>query len=77
MPKILYIGPFDEVDVPAFRLRAEPGTPVDVSDEAAEALLAQTDNWKAAGGSTGHTSTPAPAKATPTTDAPASTPQEG
>jgi hypothetical protein len=73
VPKIVYIGPFDEVDVPAYRLRAKPEEPVEVSDEAAEALLSQPENWKAASSGPARTaSTPAPAK-----DAPDSTPQEG
>ena len=49
MPQIVYCGPYDEVDVPAHRLRALAGEPVDVSDEAAASLLEQPDNWAAAG----------------------------
>lgn len=79
MPKIVYIGPFDEVDVPAYRLRAKPEEAVEVSAEAAEELLTQTENWKAVGTDPARTpaSTPAPAKAAPANDADASTPQEG
>jgi hypothetical protein len=78
VPKIVYIGPFDEVDVPAYRLRATPEQPVEVSDEAAADLLAQTENWKAVGSDPARTpaSTPAPGKAAPANDADASTPQE-
>lgn len=49
VPQIVYVGPFDEVDVPAHRLGGiKPGEPVEVSDEAAAALLAQADNWQPA-----------------------------
>ena len=49
MPQIVYCGPYDQVDVPAFRLAGvAPGVPIEVSDEAAASLLAQPDNWQAA-----------------------------
>ena len=47
MPQIVYVGPIDEVDIPALRLRAQRGVPVEVSDDAsALLLLAQPDNWE-------------------------------
>lgn len=49
MPQVVYCGPIDEVDLPALNLRAKPGQPVEVSDEAAESLLAQADNWAPVG----------------------------
>jgi hypothetical protein len=58
VPQIVYCGPYDLVDVPAFRLAGvAPGVPIEVSDEAAASLLAQPDNWQPADAK-------APAKAT-------------
>jgi hypothetical protein len=48
MPRITYTGPFDEVDVPAFRLLVKQGETVEVSEDAAVALLEQSDNWTTA-----------------------------
>jgi hypothetical protein len=45
---IKYVGPMDCVDVPAVRVVAERGVPVEVDDQAAQILLAQTDNWAVA-----------------------------
>lgn len=46
MPQVVYCGPHDEVDVPALRLRAKPGAPIEVSDDAAASLLDQPANWQ-------------------------------
>jgi hypothetical protein len=46
---VVYCGPFDQVDLPTLSLRAKPGEEIEVSDEAAESLLAQLDNWAEAG----------------------------
>lgn len=47
MPQLVYCGPYDEVIVPAYHLAGvKPGVPVEVSDEAAAALLAQSDIWQ-------------------------------
>ena len=49
MPQLVYVGPFDVVDVPAFRIGGlRRGVPVEVSEDAARSLLAQPDNWQAA-----------------------------
>jgi len=51
VPQIVYVGPFDEVHIPAVRLAGiTPGVPFEVLDEAiAASLLDQEDNWAAAG----------------------------
>lgn len=74
MPQIVYVGPFDEVDVPAYRVRATPGVPVEVSDEAAASLLEQADNWQPA--SAPASSVPVPPSFLPTVGA-ANPAQEG
>lgn len=53
MSRIIYVGPHDQVHVPAFGVTAVRNTPVEVDDDAAEALTA-TASWKPA---------PAPKKA--------------
>jgi hypothetical protein len=35
VPQIVYVGPYDEVDVPLYRIRARRGEPVEVPVEAA------------------------------------------
>lgn len=46
MPQIVYVGPFDRVNVPAFRLGdVVPGEPVEVTAEQAASLLEQVGNW--------------------------------
>ena len=46
MPRVVYVGPHDEVDVPLFRIRgARPGVPVKVTAEQRADLLEQPDNW--------------------------------
>jgi hypothetical protein len=49
VPQIVYCGPFDAVDVPACGIaELVPGKPVEVSKDAAAALLAQPENWQPA-----------------------------
>jgi hypothetical protein len=46
MAKVVYVGPLDEVSVPALGLgRVTVGAPVEVPDEAADRLLEQADAW--------------------------------
>jgi hypothetical protein len=59
--QLVYVGPFDEVDLPSLRLRVKPGVPVEVSDEVADALLAQVDNWALAGSEAAVAASPAEA----------------
>lgn len=49
MPKVTYIGPFDEVDLPAIGQAVKRGQAVEVPAATARALAAQGDSWKAAG----------------------------
>ena len=41
-----YIGPHDEVEVPAARLVVKRNQTIEVSGELADGLLVQEDNWK-------------------------------
>ena len=45
MPKIQNISPLGDLDVPLLRRAVEAGEVVDVSDDHAELLLAQTGAW--------------------------------
>jgi hypothetical protein len=48
--RIVYVGSHQAVKVPHLRIpEARYGEPLDVSDEAGEALLEQGDNWAAEG----------------------------
>lgn len=48
MAKIKNISPLGDLFIPSLGLEVKEGATVDVSDEAAAILLAQTDNWTAA-----------------------------
>lgn len=48
MAKIKNISPLGDLFIPSLGLEVKEGATVDVSDEAAANLLAQTDNWTAA-----------------------------
>lgn len=48
MAKIKNISPLGDLFIPSLNLEVKAGATVDVSDEAAATLLAQTDNWTAA-----------------------------
>ena len=48
MAKIKNISPLGDLFIPSLGLEVKAGATVDVSDEAAANLLAQTDNWTAA-----------------------------
>lgn len=51
--KIRNVSPYGDLDVPLLGVIVAAGEVVDVSDEAAENLLAQAENWVLAGGPTG------------------------
>lgn len=42
VPTVEYVGPYDEVTVPAFGLTVPRGVPVEVTEEVAAALTAQS-----------------------------------
>lgn len=46
--EIIYIGPHEEVEVPAANLIAAKGKPVSVKASVAKSLLQQEDNWREA-----------------------------
>lgn len=48
MPRIVYVGPFDQVDVPLIYGAVRPGEPFDVTDAQAALLLDQPDNFQPA-----------------------------
>jgi hypothetical protein len=48
MAKIKNISTLGDLHIPSLGLDVKAGAIVDVSDEAAASLLAQTDNWTAA-----------------------------
>ncbi len=48
MAKIKNISPLGDLYIPSLGLEVKAGATVDVADDAAELLLAQTDNWTAA-----------------------------
>lgn len=48
MPLIQYVGPYDHVTVPTHRISVAARTPVEVSQQAADELLAQADAWQPA-----------------------------
>jgi hypothetical protein len=48
MAKIKNISPLGDLEVPSFGLVVRAGETVEVSEEIAASLLAQTDNWTAA-----------------------------
>lgn len=50
MPEVMYVGPFEEVDVPALDRSVKQGETVEVDDETADSLLEQPANWQAADG---------------------------
>lgn len=56
MAKVKNVSPLGDLVVPALGLEVKAGATVELSDEAAASLLAQTDNWapadKAAAAST-------------------------
>lgn len=43
--RVKYIGPIDSIDIPSLGIVALRGIAIDVADDSAEILLAQTDNW--------------------------------
>lgn len=45
MPHRIYVGPYDEVDVPALNATVKRGDSVEVTAEEAAGLDAQPDNW--------------------------------
>lgn len=47
--QIVYVGPFEAVEIPKAGVRAENGVPLEVDDELGAALLEQTDAWIEAG----------------------------
>lgn len=48
MPRLVYTGPHDAVDLPALGLACKRGEPVTVPAEAAGPLLEQAENWQRA-----------------------------
>lgn len=48
MPALVYVGPFDAVDVALLRATVRPGEPFEVTDAQAAALLDQPDNFQPA-----------------------------
>lgn len=47
MPRVQYIGPYDEVVIPdASNQRVMRGQAIEVPDELADGLLAQEANWQ-------------------------------
>lgn len=61
MPRLTYIGPIDGIDIPLLRLtEVRPGDEFDATDEQAERLLEQVDNYRLVD-KAGKKSTPAPA----------------
>lgn len=81
MPRVVYVGPFDQVDVPALRAGGvKPGDAIEVSDADAEALLLQAENWAPEGSPEAKAAAArvaAAAKPAPTKSAPAPAGQEG
>lgn len=53
--KIRNVSPYGDLDVPLLGVVVKAGETIDVSDDAAERLLDQADNWQLAGGPTGST----------------------
>lgn len=49
MPKIKNVSPFGDLHVPMLNKIVEAGSIIEVSDDEAESLLLQEDNWKAWG----------------------------
>lgn len=47
MPRIKYVGPHDEVEVPSLGLVCQRGESVEVDASTAKQLTAQPDNWQA------------------------------
>jgi hypothetical protein len=43
--QLVYVGPFDEIHLPALHINIERGTVVDLDEGAATAMLAQVDNF--------------------------------
>ena len=48
MAKVKNVSPLGDLFVPSLNLEVKAGATVEVSDEAAASLLAQSDNWAAA-----------------------------
>jgi len=48
MAKIKNVSPLGDLIIPSLDLEVKAGATIEVSDEAAASLLAQTDNWVAA-----------------------------
>lgn len=48
MPRLRYIGPFEEVEIPALRLVVKRGEDFDAPDTIAKGLLEQVDNYQPA-----------------------------
>lgn len=46
MPRITYVGSYDEVEVPSIGAVCKRGAVVEVSDSVADSLLEQPDNWQ-------------------------------
>lgn len=47
MKSVVYIGPAEEVEVPALGIIAKKGEPIEVEDALAKSLLEQESNWAA------------------------------
>jgi hypothetical protein len=43
---VQYVGPFDEVEVPALGAIVKRGKPVEVDSDLAKEMLKQEDNWE-------------------------------
>jgi hypothetical protein len=48
MAKIKNVSPLGDLIIPSLDIEVKAGAIIEVSDEAAASLLAQTDNWAAA-----------------------------
>jgi hypothetical protein len=48
MAKIKNVSPLGDLIVPSLDIEVKAGATIEVNDEAAASLLAQTDNWAAA-----------------------------
>lgn len=51
--KIRNVSPYGDLDVPLLGFVVERGATVDVTNDVADRLLEQADNWQLAGGPTG------------------------
>lgn len=46
MPRFAYVGPFDSIELPLIRRHVKAGEEFDVTDEQAQMLAEQPDNFR-------------------------------